>query len=146
VTLFIFISCRRRDDQGKRKNTADRICMRQRRQHARSLQHRPLLSEAEAVYDSTVANEPSPWPLPSPPSVLSSSPTPLTLTIPAVARPVSRRLTITMEQPPKLLFRRLRQTQHHPPCTVHRTGCSSIRSRERAVASNRIHFTVSDPS
>jgi hypothetical protein len=74
----------------------------QRRQHARSLQHRAELSEAEAVYNNTVANEPSPWPPPSPPSVLPSSPTPqspLTLTIPAVARPVSRRLTITMEQP-----------------------------------------------
>ena len=73
--------------------------MNQRRQHARSLQHRAALSEAEAVYDSTVANEPSPLPPPSPPSVLPSSPTPLTLTIPAVARPVSRRLTITMAQP-----------------------------------------------
>ena len=71
----------------------------QRRQHARSLQHRAALSEAEAVYDSTVANEPSPWPPPPPPSVLPSSPTPLTLTIPAVARPVSRRLNITTEQP-----------------------------------------------
>ena len=75
--------------------------MRQRRQHARSLQHRAALSEAEAVYDSTVANQPSPWPPPPPPSVLPSSPTPLTLTIPAVtvARPVSRRLNITTEQP-----------------------------------------------
>jgi hypothetical protein len=73
--------------------------MRQRRQHARSLQHRAALSEAEAVYDSTVANEPSPWPPPPPPSVLPSSPTPLTMTIPSVARPVSRRLNITTEQP-----------------------------------------------
>ena len=73
--------------------------MRQRRQHARSLQHRAALSEAEAIYDSTVANQPSPWPPPPSPSVLPSSPTPLTLTIPAVARPVSRRLNITTEQP-----------------------------------------------
>jgi hypothetical protein len=85
--------------RGRILQSADRIRMRQRRQHARSLQHRAALSESEAVYDSTVANEPSPWPPPSPPSVLPSSQTPLTLTIPAVARPVSRRLTITMEQP-----------------------------------------------
>jgi hypothetical protein len=48
-----------------------RMC--QCRQHARSLQHRAALSGAEAVYNNTVANEPSPWPPPSPPSVLPSS-------------------------------------------------------------------------
>jgi hypothetical protein len=114
----------------------------QRRQHARSLQHRAALSEAEAVYhrDSTVANEQSPRPPPSPPSVLPSSQTPLTLTVPAVARPVSRCLTITIEQPqaaetvvestPRVHdSTRRRQIQHHPQCTVHSSGCSSIRSR-----------------
>jgi hypothetical protein len=58
-TYFLSFSCRKREDQGRRKNTADRIRMCQRRQHARSLQHRAALSEAEAVYDSTVASAPS---------------------------------------------------------------------------------------
>jgi hypothetical protein len=130
--------------------------MRQRRQRSRSLQHRAALSEAEAVHGSTVANEPSLWPPPSPPSVLPSSLTPLTLTIPAVARPLSRRLTIVMAQPQAaeaVVESRPRcdQTASNPASLranrVLFTGqAAAVSGAEGAVASDSFLFTVSEPS
>jgi hypothetical protein len=74
----------------------------QRRRLARALQHQATLVELEAeiVYDSTVANEPSqPPPSSPPPSPPPQSPPSSTQLLPAVSRPVSRRLTIVMLQP-----------------------------------------------
>ena len=72
--------------------------MRQRRRHARSLQHHARLAEADAVYDSTVAIEQTSAP-PSPRSQQSPSPhPPSTPPTPAVARTVSRRLTMAQPQ------------------------------------------------
>ena len=75
---FSLFPCRRKDAQGKRKKTPDRIRMCQRRGRARASQHQAALAEAEAVHDSIVMNEPSlhpssPQSLPPPP-LLPSTP------------------------------------------------------------------------
>jgi len=90
---FFPFQCRRKDAQGKRKKTPDRVRMCQRRRRARALQHQAALREAEAVHDSIVINEPSlhpssPQSPPPPPPPLSTPP------LLVVSRPVSRRLTI----------------------------------------------------
>jgi hypothetical protein len=81
----------------------------QRRRRARASLHQATLAEAEILYDSTVASDQQSLLPPSSPPPIPPSPSPPLL--PAVARPVSRRLTIViqpqaadiaMESPPRL--------------------------------------------
>jgi hypothetical protein len=44
---FFFFSCRMKDAQGRRQNTPDRIRIRKRRHHARTLQYHATLEELE---------------------------------------------------------------------------------------------------